>query len=174
MEVLKTDRLIIKTFAKNDFRNFLSLNQDSELMRYFDDGVKPIDKLRERFNEIVAHQEKNGFSYYNLFLKDTEEYIGQAGCYYNFDMTTNVCYGLLKKFHKQGYMTEALVGILKYSFDKFHFKDVFIRSAVENKDSIRVAEKLGGVLFKKTTNIKGVDIVYYKIEREKFNKTFNI
>ncbi|MDR3290465.1 MAG: GNAT family N-acetyltransferase [Rickettsiales bacterium] len=172
-EILQTDRLIVRTFAKNDFRNFLSLNQDKELMQYFDEGVKSLEKLRMRFNEIIEHQSKYDFSYYNFFLKDTNEYVGQGGCYYNFDMSINVCYGFLKKFHGQGYASEAVGNVLKYEFSKRNFKEVVIRSAKENIASIKLAERLGGVKFKEAKTLRGMEVVYFKIEKEILLKKYD-
>ncbi|MDR0423627.1 MAG: GNAT family N-acetyltransferase [Rickettsiales bacterium] len=165
---ITTDRLIIKPFEKLDFRYFLSLNQDEEIMRYFDEGVKSMPKLKERFEEILAHQKKYNFSYYNFFLKDTNEYIGQGGPYYNFDMSVNVCYGLLKKFQKRGYAFEALKSILDDTFKNFQISEVQIRTAVENVDSINLAKKLGGVELKRTKAYSGLNVIYYKVNKKDF------
>jgi RimJ/RimL family protein N-acetyltransferase len=170
MIVLETDRILVKTFEKTDFRNFLSLNQNKELMQYFDDGVKTLEKLNERFREILEHQDKHGFSYYNLFLKKTGEYIGQCGPYYNYDMSINICYGLLKKFHAQGYMSESLTAIFDFLFKKYDFKELIIRSSIYNIPSINLAKNLGGTFWKNATSATGFEVIYFIIEKENFYK----
>lgn len=173
MIVLETARLSIRTFAKNDFRNFLLLNQDPEVMEYFDEGVKPTEKLRIRFNEIIAHQEKHGFSYCNFFLKGTNEYIGQGGMYYNFDMTINVCYALLKKFRRQGYATEAISAILDWGFKNFNINDeCLIRSAIGNVASISFAHKLGGVFAREAITRTGFRVKYFSVKKDAFYKKY--
>jgi RimJ/RimL family protein N-acetyltransferase len=174
--LIETPRLIIKPFERTDFRNFCLLNQDKEIMKYFDDGVKTMPKLKERFDEILSHQKKYNFSYYNFYLKDTRQYIGQGGPYYNFNMSVNVCYGLLKRFQRMGYAFEALSYIFDNTFENFSINEFQIRSALDNVDSIKLAKKLGGIELKKTKTdpkySKITDVVYYIIKKEDFYKVF--
>ena len=118
----------------------------------------------------MQHQEKYGFSYYNLFLKDSNQYIGQAGLYYNYDMTINLCYALLKNFQGMGYATEAVAAILKYSFENLGIKKVTAMSAIENMSSRHLLEKVGAIFIKEKTLFSGMKALCYSIDKDDFYK----
>jgi len=167
--VLETDRLFIKRFQKIDFRNFLSIHQSPTVMKYFDGGPKTLEQSKRRFTEIMKHQDRYGFSYYNLFLKSTGDYIGQAGLYYNYDMSVNLCYAILEKYHKNGYAIEAIVEILKYGFNKLNFSVVTAMSAPENYGSRHLLEKLGAKFTNERTLFSGMHVLCYSITKKDFN-----
>ena len=108
INTIETERLLIKKIQKMDFRYFLDLHTNPTIMKYFDGGAKTVPEAKQRFEEIMAHQEKYGFSYYSVFLKENNKYIGQTGLYYNYDMSLNLCYAFLEEFQGKGYATEAL------------------------------------------------------------------
>lgn len=166
--VIETEDLYITKFEKMDFRNFLSLHQDSNIMKFFDGGPKSLDQAKKRFNEVISHQEKYGFSYYNLFLKNTQEYIGQCGLFYNYDMSVNLCYALLEKFHKKGYAIEAIVAILKEGFEKLNFTQITAMSAPENLSSRHLLEKIGAKFIRERVLFSGMRALCYNINKETF------
>ncbi len=168
--VLETENLIIKKFQKTDFRNFLSLHQNPITMRYFDGGAKTLEQSKKRFNEVMEHQRRYGFSYYNIFLKDTNEYIGQGGLYYNYDMSINLCYALLEQFHNKGYATEAITAILKYSFEKLNISEITAMSAPENHSSRHLLEKIGCKFTRERTLMSGMTALCYSLSKEDFYK----
>lgn len=169
--VLESENLYIKKFQKTDFRNFLNLHQSPIIMKYFDGGAKTIEQAKKRFNEVMEHQSRYGFSYYNIFLKNTEEYIGQAGLYYNYDMSVNLCYAFLEKFHHKGYATEAIVEILKEGFNKLRFSEITAMSAPENYGSRHLLEKVGARFTGERTLFSGMHVLCYSISKENFYET---
>ena len=136
--VLETERLFIKKIVPSDFRNFLRLHQNANVMKHFDGGAKTLEQAKRRFNEAMEHQEKFGFSYYNVFLKDNNTYIGQTGFFYNFDMTINLCYAFLTQYQHKGYATEALSSLLKYGFETLKIPAVTLMSTPDNLPSINL------------------------------------
>lgn len=168
--VLETERLFIKKIVPSDFRNFLRLHQDANVMKHFDGGAKTLEQARRRFNEAMEHQEKFGFSYYNVFLKDNNTYIGQTGFFYNFDMTINLCYAFLTQYQHKGYATEALSSLLKYGFETLKIPAVTLMSTPDNLASINLATKMGAVFTKKGILASGLNVYKYRIGRDDFFK----
>lgn len=166
--VIKTENLTIKKFQKTDFRNFLSLHQNPVIMKYFDGGAKTLEQSKKRFNEVMQHQQKYGFSYYNIFLNDTNEYIGQGGLYYNYDMTINLCYAFLERFHNKGYATEAIVAILKYAFEKLNMSLITGMSAPENYPSRHLLEKVGFKITREKILMSGMRAICYSLSKNDF------
>lgn len=172
--VLETERLYLKRFKKTDFRNFLNLHQNPITMRYFDGGAKTLEQSKKRFDEVMKHQEKYGFSYYNIFLKSNGEYIGQAGLYYNYDMTVNLCYAFLEQYQKKGYATEAIAEILKQGFNVLKFPVITAMSAPENHNSIHLLEKMGAKFIRERTLFSGMHVLCYSIYKDNFEKALSL
>ena len=168
--VLETENLFLKKFVRTDFRNFCALHQNKTIMKYFDGGAKTLEQSRTRFNEIMKHQEKYGFSYYAIFLKETNTFIGQMGLYYNYDMTVNLCYALLEEYHGYDYSTEAAIAVLEEGFNRLNFSVISVMSAPENYASRHLIEKLGGIKTRNITFYSGMKVYGYSITRYNFYK----
>jgi len=166
--VLETENLILKKIVKTDFRSFCKIHQSPIIMKYFDGGAKTLEQARTRFNEIMSHQNKYGFSYYSVFLKNTNEYIGQAGLYYNYDMTVNLCYAFLEEFHGKGYAIEAVTAVLKQGFEEFNFSKITTMSSPENYSSMHLLEKIGAKIVKEKVLFSGMKALCYSITKEDF------
>ena len=168
--VIETENLFLKKYQKTDFRHFLDIHLSPTIMKYFSGGVMGIDEAKERFEKIQKHQEKFGFSYYAVFRKVDNEFIGQAGLYYNYDMTLNLCYALLEQFQNLGYGTEMVSAVLKHGFENFNLSIVSVLIAVDNYPSIHLVEKLGGIRHNVRTLYDGIVAASYTISKEDFFK----
>lgn len=168
LDVLTTENLVLRKIVKTDFRSFCRIHQSSTIMKYFDGGAKTLEQARTRFNEIMDHQDKYGFSYYSVFLNSTKQYIGQAGLYYNYDMTVNLCYAFLEDFQGKGYGTEAVIAVLKQGFEDLFFSEITTMSSFENQASMHLLEKLGGKVTKERTLLSGMKVLCYSIKKEDF------
>ena len=168
--VIETERLFIKKIVSSDFRNFLSLHQNASVMQHFDGGAKTLEQAKRRFNDAIEHQKKYGFSYYNVFLKDTNEYIGQTGFFYNYDMTINLCYAFLTKFQHKGYATEAVSALLKFGFNELKLSQITLMSTIDNISSIHLAKKMGATFTGERILASGLRVYLYSINRDNFFK----
>ncbi|MDD2840317.1 MAG: GNAT family N-acetyltransferase [Rickettsiales bacterium] len=166
--VLETENLVLRKVVKTDFRSFCKIHQSSSIMKYFDGGSRSLEQARIRFNEIMDHQNRYGFSYYSVFLRDTGEYIGQTGLYYNYDMSVNLCYAFLEEFHGKGYATEAVIGVLKQGFEELNFSVITTMSAPENFPSRHLLEKIGAKFFRERILFSGMKAISYSITKDDF------
>lgn len=166
--VLETENLVLKKVSRVDFRSFCKIHQSQTIMKYFDGGAKNLEQARVRFNEIIDHQNKYGFSYYSVFLKNTNEYIGQAGLYYNYDMSVNLCYAFLEEFHGKGYAIESVIAVLKQGFEQLNFYMITTMSAPENFSSRRLLGKIGAKITQERTLYSGMKVICYSIRKDDF------
>ncbi len=83
-----------------------------------------------------------------LFKKDTNEFVGGSGLHrFDWDVPRfEIGYWARKKFEGQGYITEAVIGITHFTFEKLFAERVEIRMDDKNTRSWRVAERAGFTL----------------------------
>jgi ribosomal-protein-alanine N-acetyltransferase len=78
-------------------------------------------------------------------LSETGESIGTIG-FYNYTslhMRAEMGYDLLKEYWGQGYMSEAVRGMINYGFDQLGLIRIEATVDPENKASVRVLERTG-------------------------------
>lgn len=141
---LETERLIIKPFQKSDYKDFLSIHQNPEIMKYFISGVKDDNHAKEVFDSILLHQDYYGFSYWAIFLKqgDNEIFIGQGGVVKNTEVH-NICFAFLQDYWGKGYGYEAITSIINWFFEYTHLKKISAITMPENLVSKKLLSKAG-------------------------------
>ncbi len=83
-----------------------------------------------------------------LLIKDTGELVGGSGLHrFDWDVPRfEIGYWVRTKFEGQGYITEAVIGIANFAFEKLFAERVEIRMDENNTRSWRVAERTGFTL----------------------------
>lgn len=83
-----------------------------------------------------------------LFKKETGELVGGSGLHrFDWDVPRfEIGYWVRTKFAGQGYITEAVIGIANFAFEKLYAERVEIRMDTNNTRSWRVAERAGFTL----------------------------
>ncbi|OQY84542.1 MAG: GNAT family N-acetyltransferase [Chloroflexi bacterium UTCFX4] len=83
-----------------------------------------------------------------LFHKETGELVGGSGLHrFDWDVPRfEIGYWVRTKFEGQGYVTEAVIGITNFAFEKLFAERVEIRMDTNNIRSWRVAERAGFTL----------------------------
>lgn len=98
-----------------------------------------------------------------LFIleKDTGEFVGGSGLHrFNWDVPSfEIGYWVRTKFEGKGYVTQAVIGISNFAFEKLFAERVEIRMDNRNERSWRVAEraafKLEGILRSDARSVQG-------------------
>lgn len=146
--IFETQRLIAKAPQESDVEYLYSLQSDSEVMKLIGKGVpRSKEKIQASLKEIIEYYKKHGFSFFSIFEKETNEFVGQAGLFHlNFDDSQEeieVGYRLNKKFWNKGFATELAKGLIKWGFEHIKVNKfvAFIKS--ENDRSRKVLQKLG-------------------------------
>ncbi len=143
---MKTPRLILRKWAREDMGDFLLFASDEDVT--LPAGSKPVKKLDEAEAEFRrALRDDNCFA---IVLKETGRPIGKirlqndthrqnyAGCY-------SVAYQMAKSYWGRGLMPEALTAMTAYAFEKKKVEVLGVSHFAGNSRSQRVIEKCGFV-----------------------------
>ncbi|PHA02301.1 GNAT family N-acetyltransferase [Bacillus pseudomycoides] len=99
-----------------------------------------------------------------IFLKQTGEFVASSGLHrINWDIPKfEIGYWIHSRFNGQGYMTEAVTGIINFAFNELQANRVEIRCDSRNVKSRAIPEKLGfkleGVLENNSVSVDGAEL----------------
>lgn len=150
MVILETERLILRTWGKDDFEPMCKINQDPKVMEYFPSLVNAED-TQALIDRICAHQDEHSYTLYAVELKLTHEMIGFIGLLHRtrqdldlpFNPSTEIGWRLASKHWGQGLAPEGAKAVLKHAFTVLDLPEVVSFTTVNNTKSRRVMEKLG-------------------------------
>jgi RimJ/RimL family protein N-acetyltransferase len=148
-ESFETERLLIRVPRPGDGA---ALN--AAILESFEDLRPWMPWAKER--PSIEKSEENSRKAYSLFLtreditlrlihKQSGLFVGSSGLHPR-DWTVpkfEVGYWCRKRFERQGYITEAVTGILRFGFEIIGAKRIEVRCDSINQRSIRVAVRIG-------------------------------
>jgi [ribosomal protein S5]-alanine N-acetyltransferase len=138
---IETERLIIRKFEPDDWRDLFVYASDATVMHYMAEGVLTTEAQAKSFIEKNIGGEAECFP---VLLKANNNLIGHMVFHLWFGPRT---YELGWVFHpahqRKGYATEAAQALLKYSFEVLNAHRVIATCQPENPASYRVMEKIG-------------------------------
>ncbi|PIZ03655.1 MAG: GNAT family N-acetyltransferase [Gammaproteobacteria bacterium CG_4_10_14_0_8_um_filter_38_16] len=147
MIILKTDRLILRTFEERDINAMSLINQDPVVCEFLP-AIGNRESTEKLIRLFIQHQQDHGFSPYAVELKSTSEMIGWCGLMIpsfnaHFTPAVEIGWRLAYEQWNQGYATEAAKAVLQYAFERLKLEEVVSFTAVDNMRSRRVMEKIG-------------------------------
>jgi ribosomal-protein-alanine N-acetyltransferase len=160
--IFETERLIVRPYSMDDFKNFYRLNGDEDVMRF----IRPAQskKQSKEFLQkiIAAYAERPGMGRWGMFLKNKGGFVGsfaiipvenskQSDSY-----RMQLGYALVKESWGKGYATEAVKGGLQYAFGHLKLIEIAGITYPENVISQKVLLKNGFVF----------DKIFFEEERE--------
>ncbi len=147
MTILKTKRLILRPWQKEDLEPFAALNADPRVMEFFP-GLVSRGESDQLVKIISDHIEKCGWGFWAASLIETGEFIGMIGLedvhfQAHFTPAVEIGWRLAFDFWGKGYAVEGAMACLKYGFETLNLKEIVSFTAVQNSRSRRVMEKIG-------------------------------
>ncbi len=147
IDPIRTERLILRELAAEDWRPTLALRSDPEVMRYMGLPRETEEETRAFVARCVASQpdEPRRWLPLSIVLRADERVIGGCGL----TMSSNVAgeadvgYLLERASWGKGYATEALRALLGVGFENMGAHRIVANCAVENAASARVLDKVG-------------------------------
>lgn len=144
---IETERLLLRRFEYGDAESMLNNWIADPVIQhnYGEPAYETEDSVRELLNKWIAQYENDSFYRWAVILKETNENIGQvAFCrVYPEVETAEIEYCIGEPYWGNGYAPEALILVLKYSFENAGFKKIEAFHRLENPSSGRVLEKAG-------------------------------
>ena len=169
MITLETERLILRNFKPMDWEDLLEITQEYEQsdMGQYDqkypqtpEGIKEFIPMLSNSDEFTA-----------IVLKNQPKVIGTVQFQRKKEYTDEVVHGiggiLNSKFQGKGYAFEAFDIVLEYLFEKLGIDRCIAGTAVVNKKSRKLIERLGfreftrkQVHFRKDSNDNPINFMY--------------
>ena len=145
---IETERLLIRPFKMEDIEPAYKMNLDVEVNRYTGDGGVVSKKEIERriVEDVFGDYQKHGFGRLAVELKGENKFIGFTGLKYLEDLNeVDLGYRFMKAYWGKGIATESAQACVHLGFNTLGLKRMIAMVLPENKDSIRVLEKLNFV-----------------------------
>lgn len=165
--LLKTHRLILREFTKDDAKHIFKLHNNQDVMRYIP-HKEPLDVSMERCEKFIQwcieQYDKNpGYGLFATLKKDTSEFIGWNEINY-LDNTEDVeiGYRIFKEHWGNGYATETSKALVDYGFNELKLNKLVGVAMPDNKASTRVLEK-AGMKYIEMRRYYDTDVAYYEI-----------
>src|SRR3982751_3973205 len=146
MNVLETDRLVLRRMSADDADFMLGLLNDPSWLRFIGDrGVRTREDARAYILKgPVDMYERLGFGIYLTELKEEGVPIGICGLVKrDFLEDVDIGFALLPGFWGQGYAYEAASAVMEHAREALGLKRLVAITNPENPRSVRLLEKLG-------------------------------
>ncbi|MFT5194073.1 MAG: RimJ/RimL family protein N-acetyltransferase [Cellvibrionaceae bacterium] len=147
MNILETERLLLRHLEPADLEALFVLYRDPEIRQYFPDGTLTFEQTKEELEWFLnGHPQHPELGLWATIHKETGQFIGRCGLLpWTLDgrAEVEVAYLIDKNFWGQGLATEAAQAIVTYAAEKLRLSRLICLIDHENQASIRVAEKIG-------------------------------
>lgn len=172
MEIIRTERLVLRDFEEADWKSVHDYASDSEVVRYMPWGPNTIEDTRNFVRRAIAGLQEQPRRNYNLavVLISQNVLIGGCGIYVtNPDEREGyIGYVFNRNYWGKGYATETANALLKFGFSQLNLHRIFATCDPANAASAHVLEKIGMQReghFREHKQVKGrwVDSLQYAI-----------
>ncbi len=166
---LETERLWLRAFREEDLDGYAAICADPEVMRYLGDGrvLSRADAWRQ-MALIIGHWTLRGYGLWAVEERATGVLIGRLG-FFNPEGWPGFELGwmLRRASWGQGYATEGAGRALAHAFTEMGRDHLISLIRPDNRASIRVAERLGERL-ERRTDLFGQEALVYGIDRARW------
>lgn len=142
-----TERLHLRQWREADRELFADLNADPRVIEFFPSTLprEASKAAAERWEALIAQQ---GWGPWAVEIRETGEFIGFVGLKepsppLSFSPCVEVAWRLAHAYWGKGYATEAANAALRIGFEKLHLNEIVSFTAVINKRSEAVMQRLG-------------------------------
>jgi RimJ/RimL family protein N-acetyltransferase len=165
MEVLRTERMLLREIVPSDAPVFHALNADPEVMRWTGDVPFPSLADTEAFIRDYPAYRQDGFGRCAMERLSDGEVLGWCGLRRQPDGEVDLGYRLFRRHWGHGFATEASIACVRYGFEVLGLPAIIGRAARANLASVRVLEKAGMHFWKEAPCEEIQDAVVYRIDR---------
>jgi RimJ/RimL family protein N-acetyltransferase len=147
MYIIETARLGLRNWQEEDVPLFAKMNADPRVMEFFP-SLLTATETAEMIQRIQTHIKTNGFGFWAVELKDSNEFIGFTGLAIPrfqaaFTPCVEIGWRLAAEYWNKGYAQEAANACFDYGFDQLQLPEIVAFTTVANKRSIYVMERTG-------------------------------
>ncbi len=161
MNVIETERLILRQLTLDDAEFILELVNEPSWLKFIGDrGVKNTDDARGyMLKGPMAMYERLGFGLYLTALKEGDVPIGLCGLIKRDTLPdVDLGFAFFPAFWGKGYAAEAAKAALELGWNRFGLKRIIAITSPTNSRSIKVLQNIGFV-FEKEFRLTEADVV---------------
>lgn len=147
---LTTDRLLLRGHRLDDFDEFLALWKHRDLVRFIGGEMPTREQVWARLLRYAGLWRHLGFGFFAVEERQSGRLIGEVGFLdLHRDMTPmtegtlEAGWGIAPPMQGKGYATEAMSAAITWADEQFAGQRMTCIVELENKPSLRVAEKIG-------------------------------
>ena len=148
MELLETDRLILRRMDLHDAQDMFEYSRDPLVAQHvLWDAHTSISESRSYIKCMMRKYRAGDPASWGIVRKDQDRLVGTIGYmwYQPENNAAEVGYSIARDCWNQGFMTEALSEVLRYSFENMSMNRVEAQHEVDNPASGAVMRKNGMV-----------------------------
>ncbi len=147
MQIIETERLILRTWVESDAEAYFHINQDPKVYEFLL-GPLSMQQVQDFIQKCNQEFKAQRFCLFAVETKDTHTMIGFIGLSEpNFESSFTPCvevgWRLGSEHWGKGYATEGAKAVLAYGFHQIGLNEIVSFTATVNMRSRRVMEKIG-------------------------------
>jgi len=145
--IIKTERLILRTWEDRDLEPFIRMNEDPEVMRFFPSTLTS-EQTQAYFLRIQDHHAIHGYGLLVVEKQNENLFMGFTGLSNptfeaDFMPCTEVGWRFRKEYWGKGYATEAAQACLAYGFESQGLEKIHSFTSIHNIPSEAVMKRIG-------------------------------
>ncbi len=144
IEILETERTIMRKLTKDDAIDFYTLNLDEQVLKFT--GDKPFKDLQSTIDFLTNYDqyEKYGVGRLAVIDKTSLKFIGWCGLKYSENKKEyDIGFRFFRNYWNKGFATETAKKCIDFGFSILKIEKIVGRAMKENIGSIKVLEKTG-------------------------------
>jgi RimJ/RimL family protein N-acetyltransferase len=169
MNLIETERTILRWFEKDDVDGILTVLGNPEVMRFSSVGLHTREQCEEFIDFCLSRYKEKGYGLFAVVEKESSRVIGYCG-FYNLSIDgkdeVEIGYRLHPSVWNKGMGTEVASAVRDFGFNEMGFDRMISAIEAENIASIRVAEKNGMRHEKDSLFKEQIQVRIYSIEKQ--------
>jgi RimJ/RimL family protein N-acetyltransferase len=161
--ILTTERLLLRTFRRDDLPAYAALNRDPEVVRYLGGPLsrEDSDDIAEWAQERHASE---GIGLLAVERRSDGEFLGMCGLHHQTSMPdeVEVAWRLAHAHWGQGYATEGATAWLDHAFGPLGLERVISITDPPNLRSLAVMHRLG-MVFEREAEVEDSGVVFQAV-----------
>ena len=162
---IRTERLILRAPAKDDFGIYREFYSDAEGSKAYG-GPLDAEQAWRKLAYDIGHWELRGFGMWSAFHMRTGEMVGGAGLVHPEDWPCpELTWWIIPGSRRQGYAMELSKAVICFGYEQLGWDAVRTYMNDDNLPAKRLVEKLNGVVTRRQVFPDGLERDIYTLPR---------
>ncbi len=146
MQVLETQRLLLRPLTADDLNDLHSLYSDGQVMKYITGNPRTLEKTKERLIHHIAQHDEYGFGLCAALIKSGNEFVGRCGLEPRREkdgLAGDIAWMFAPTQWGMGLGAEAGMVLLDFGLHELSLHRIYGTADHRNLASIAIMKKLG-------------------------------